>query len=214
MTAGVYCIKNISNDRVYVGSSRNIERRFQSHFEDLQLGVHHSWKLQEDWNKFNRNKFSTKIIHSFENDNNFLELLLEIYERYEVITNNAVSKGYNVSDEIIRDTSLVLKYCDEALDNYIRVNRNSFENDNIKTRNPKWTLFSLKSWPKYMSNTKLENETLDVERHAYDYLQKRLISLFMESGLEEKPSTLLADSYSVDVKKMRGGLFRYWGRDG
>jgi hypothetical protein len=46
---GVYSIYNDTADRVYVGSSFKIGRRFHLHRRDLEAGRHHNPMLQEDW---------------------------------------------------------------------------------------------------------------------------------------------------------------------
>jgi group I intron endonuclease len=51
MTIGVYAIKQLSTDRMYIGSSVDIERRKKQHVAALKLGIHHSIFLQRSWHK-------------------------------------------------------------------------------------------------------------------------------------------------------------------
>ena len=43
---GIYKITNIKNGKIYVGSSKDIEKRWKEHLYKLKYGVHHSVKLQ------------------------------------------------------------------------------------------------------------------------------------------------------------------------
>lgn len=59
---GIYKIENTKNNKVYIGQSRNIERRWSEHLGYLQKGTHHCKKLQEDFRKFGISSFSFSII--------------------------------------------------------------------------------------------------------------------------------------------------------
>jgi len=47
---GIYKITNRENGKVYVGSSKNILKRWEQHKAHLKKGSHHSAKLQHAWN--------------------------------------------------------------------------------------------------------------------------------------------------------------------
>jgi group I intron endonuclease len=52
MTSGIYKIQSISHpDRIYIGSTFNIEDRWRKHLYDLRRNKHHSPKLQQHYNK-------------------------------------------------------------------------------------------------------------------------------------------------------------------
>lgn len=50
MSRGIYCIRNTNNNKVYIGSSRNIEGRWRVHRSKLNLNKHHSQHLQLSYN--------------------------------------------------------------------------------------------------------------------------------------------------------------------
>lgn len=51
--SGIYQIKSISNPtRFYIGSAKNISKRWKIHLFDLQNNRHHSKKLQRHFNKY------------------------------------------------------------------------------------------------------------------------------------------------------------------
>jgi group I intron endonuclease len=187
MTAGIYTITNLKNSRVYVGSSRNIERRFKSHIDDLKKGSHHSYKLQDDWSEYSENDFAKEIIHQFDPRDTDLELRLEIFERSEVIGKGAVKRGYNVSDEIIRNTSLVIKYCDETINTYLDANERRF----------------------IEFNEEYPGREIDIKGTAYEYLGEKLEELFIKSGLSKNEAVKLSFGYVIDAQKFRLGSFKY-----
>lgn len=52
MTA-IYSIINKLTGQQYIGSAINFYTRKRKHLEDLRKNKHHSYKLQNDWNKYN-----------------------------------------------------------------------------------------------------------------------------------------------------------------
>lgn len=65
ISSGIYKITNKKNEKVYIGSSSNIERRFSEHKQALINNKHHSYKLQSDFNNAHDiNSFSFEIIET------------------------------------------------------------------------------------------------------------------------------------------------------
>lgn len=60
-SSGIYCIRNIVNGRVYVGSAVNIRVRWASHRERLKTG-HHSKLLQNSWNRHGPQAFVIEVL--------------------------------------------------------------------------------------------------------------------------------------------------------
>lgn len=69
--SGVYYLQNMSNSRVYVGQSKQIQKRLINHFYLLNKKNHQCNKLQQDYN-INSELFEFKIVEICE-DNNFGE---------------------------------------------------------------------------------------------------------------------------------------------
>lgn len=61
MTCGVYAILCLANDKLYIGSSVNIEHRLRSHWDALQKNIHQS-HLQAAYNKYGENTFVATIL--------------------------------------------------------------------------------------------------------------------------------------------------------
>lgn len=62
VVSGIYKITNIENNKVYIGSSKDIYQRWTRHRSDLSKNKHHSIHLQRAWNKFGENKFIFEIL--------------------------------------------------------------------------------------------------------------------------------------------------------
>lgn len=62
MTSGVYIIRNLTNGKVYIGASANVERRWRNHENDLRRGVHHSSHLQRAWLKYGEDAFAFDVL--------------------------------------------------------------------------------------------------------------------------------------------------------
>lgn len=58
---GVYYIRNITNDKVYVGSSVDIKKRWRKHIKGLKDNKYHSPHLQNAWNKYGEENFAFYI---------------------------------------------------------------------------------------------------------------------------------------------------------
>lgn len=62
MNSGIYLIRNIINNKVYVGQTRNFTNRKRSHFKELGIGRHYNKYLQRSFNKYGSNNFEFEII--------------------------------------------------------------------------------------------------------------------------------------------------------
>ncbi len=60
--AFIYAIKNLSNNKMYIGSSKSPIRRKYEHFYHLKKGRHHSIHLQNSYNVYGKELFSFYII--------------------------------------------------------------------------------------------------------------------------------------------------------
>lgn len=61
---GIYAIKCTVNGKLYVGSSRDIAMRWNSHLVDLIQGTHHNSDLQDDFHRFGYTAFTFSILRS------------------------------------------------------------------------------------------------------------------------------------------------------
>lgn len=96
---GVFQIRNSENEKVFVGSSMNLEGIFNRHEFQLKMGAHPNKTLQQDWNERGGEKFAFEVLeelpprenpgYDYKSDLEVLEdLWLEKLEPYG-------EKGYN-----------------------------------------------------------------------------------------------------------------------
>ena len=62
MTVGIYAIYNVLTDKMYIGSSVSIKRRWSRHRRMLATKIHHSPKLQAAYDKYGADVFDWQII--------------------------------------------------------------------------------------------------------------------------------------------------------
>jgi len=94
---GIYKITNTINDKMYIGSSIDIQGRWREHKNDLKNDKHHSQHLQRAWNKYNGKNFVFSIIEECEREEtlNREQYYLDLYKSYD-------SKfGYNMSHDAL-----------------------------------------------------------------------------------------------------------------
>ena len=60
--SGVYRITCNKNNKNYIGVSKDIRKRWTEHIGQLRRKIHHSTKLQKDYNKYGEDAFEFRII--------------------------------------------------------------------------------------------------------------------------------------------------------
>lgn len=58
---GIYIIRNIKNNKMYVGQSQNVYDRLRQHFAALDKGRHPNKKLQKDYRFYGKKNFTWEI---------------------------------------------------------------------------------------------------------------------------------------------------------
>lgn len=89
---GVYLIHNKVNNKNYVGSTTNLDRRIKNHKQHLEKGCHNNRKIQKDYDEYGPDSFEFKIL-----EKDIEEELLTAYEKYHMYMTDAIVmyKGYN-----------------------------------------------------------------------------------------------------------------------
>ena len=70
---GIYQIKNIKNNKKYIGSAINIGRRWKDHKYRLNNNKHCNNYLQNSWNKHGRDAFEFKILEEVNDKNKLIK---------------------------------------------------------------------------------------------------------------------------------------------
>lgn len=95
----IYGIKSKTTNKVYIGSTKHIQRRLMKHFNELFHNRHRAKQLQEDFNKYGFSDFDI-IIYNTDDDINLLDKEKEIQISIGIdnIYNEKIS-GYWVKEE-------------------------------------------------------------------------------------------------------------------
>ena len=85
--AGVYMLKNLVTKKVYVGSSKHIYQRWQTHYRKLFNKNHQNSHLQNSWDKYGKGVFVFGILEITDDLINRENYYIELYD--------AIENGYN-----------------------------------------------------------------------------------------------------------------------
>lgn len=91
MTIGIYCLKFQGTDKVYIGQSVNIERRFRTHTYQFNNGLQPK-KLQDAYSLYGIPKMSIILECNSTELDDAEEQAMDIY--------NSISNGFNTCDSI------------------------------------------------------------------------------------------------------------------
>lgn len=97
MTCGIYKIVNTLNGKFYLGSSKNIEKRFKKHLKDASKQRHNSIHFQRAYGKYGSNVFILEIIKILNFDISEKDLLNEEQFYLDSLTPWNDEIGYNIS---------------------------------------------------------------------------------------------------------------------
>lgn len=91
---GIYKITNIINNKIYIGSSKEIDRRWYLHKYLLNKNEHYNKHLQYSWNKYGEDNFKFDIVEILNDE-------IKIFEREQawIDKERACDKniGYNIN---------------------------------------------------------------------------------------------------------------------
>ena len=95
----IYYIRNLVNEKLYIGSSIHYQQRLLMHYNELTNNKHKNLHLQYSWNKYKEENFEFGIleyIDSNQYDNDDLREIEQIYMDYFNVCDDAF--GYNISE--------------------------------------------------------------------------------------------------------------------
>lgn len=129
MNSGVYEIVNLVNGKRYIGSSKNIFKRFCEHKKALLKNKHHSIALQRAWNKYGESNFQFNVILFCSVENNLRkeqEIIDALCPEYNIAKNTkAPMLGRNHSQETISKMKLVHTGMTYSLETKKKISRNN-----------------------------------------------------------------------------------------
>ena len=94
---GIYRIRNVINNKIYIGSAFNFKVREKRHFNQLRKGKHHSVLLQRAFDKYGEENFVFEIVYEAKEEELNKEDLLKLEQKYLDELKPFAPIGYNVS---------------------------------------------------------------------------------------------------------------------
>ena len=87
MISGIYQSKCSINNKIYVGSSKDIHERWKSHIRSLRANKHHNPYLQHTFNKYGLGVFIFEIIEECDKDNLITkeQYYLDLYNLFNLL---------------------------------------------------------------------------------------------------------------------------------
>lgn len=105
---GIYQIRNLVNNKIYIGSTKNFIIRKRSHFNNLRENKHKNNHLQNSFNKYGEQNFVFEIIEIIENIEELIGKEQEWINKTECYNE---SKGFNIRK--IANSNEGLKHSEE-----------------------------------------------------------------------------------------------------
>lgn len=106
MIIGIYMIKNMHNNKVYIGQSANINKRWNNHRSKLENNSHENKHLQDSYNKYGKDNFEYTIICECRKEelNDLEKYYIRKYHSYDNKYGYNLTKGgdqYEFNDDTI-----------------------------------------------------------------------------------------------------------------
>jgi group I intron endonuclease len=152
--AVVYLIKNMVNNKIYVGSAYNFIKRKNIHLSTLRNQKHKNCKLQRAYNKYGENSFEFEIIQECDKkevllfEQHFIDTLRPFYNINLIANSRAGIKSSREHIEKIRIANTGKKHSDST--------RKKLRNINLGKKTPN----EIKE--------KLKNHSKNIEIYRYD----------------------------------------------
>jgi group I intron endonuclease len=70
----IYTIRNVVDQKFYVGSTANMRERFRTHRGKLRRGAHHCHHLQAAWNKYGEETFKFEVVERLSGGASYADL--------------------------------------------------------------------------------------------------------------------------------------------
>jgi group I intron endonuclease len=229
---GIYYIKNIVTNQIYIGSTRSsLYKRIREHLNSLKVNKHHNIKLQRSYNKYGLENFIIKVKPINKSDYEILLLEESLIKRLKPYYNickeptkgGKPNKGVKLSKSWknnIREKSLLYKHSEKT---YKKVSENNKKNSCKIIFSKEQEVLSFDSWVEAMKyfNSTTGSFTKTKKDNYYTWkgwkitrqnTQKKKVKLY----ISEHDIKIFESSYDCDkfLNMWRGATSTYLNRDG
>ena len=195
--AGIYLIKNLINNKVYIGKAVNIYNRILQHINLLnKKSLNENRHLINSWFKYGRDNFQYIVVEYLEKDENLLKERELYWIDYYNSTNRDI--GYNLR----RDTStqcIVLQETREVLSKMM--NKRYVNNPEIKEKISKYFKEFWKNNPEILKSMSenVSNRLTKYKIYQYNKHDKELVKVWEKLGdiIKENPNYKKHNIYAV-----------------
>lgn len=129
MKTGIYIIQNKINNKVYVGSALNVERRWREHKKLLRNNKHHSPHFQNAWILHGEENFEFIFIEPVKNTLHLVLVEQTFLDYYKSYTSE---KGYNVLP--VAGSWLGMKHKEKTKDVLRKINTGKIHSEETKKK--------------------------------------------------------------------------------
>lgn len=195
---GIYEIKNIINNKTYIGQSLDIKGRWKGHLQDLENNKHHNIHLQQSWNKHGKENFKFNILEEVKEENK-----LTSREQFWMDTKNSLNPklGYNIREAGIRG-----KHSKETRDKISKIVKEKMSDQTIREKissalkgKPSWSK-GKKFSKQHIENMRLANIGKKVRFETKEKISKSL------KGIKRSEETKLKMSKAKIGNKYTRGI--------
>lgn len=209
MNSGIYQIRNLIDDKVYVGSAKDFNIRKLRHFNALVNGKHHSIKLQRAVEKHGIENFVFEHIESVP----YQKDIIVNREQYWIDTLNSKKVGYNIADASYGDILSTHPNREEIIKKISKTLRQTLNQMSVCDRKDRWSKVGVKNGMYGKTHNK---ETVkranDIRRDKYysdpDWIAR--ISNIHKKKFEDRPE--LRDTISKSAKGRLGVKNPFYGK--
>lgn len=216
MKIGIYQIRNLINNKVYIGSSKNIQKRFITHKRLLRKNKSPHVALQRAWNKYGEDNFLFEIIKECSIENLFKEEKLHIDKiSLKMKYNTGTVGGGDNTSMHINNKEIRIKISNAVKSRYLNMSAQEKEQISNKMKgkgnpnyNNKWNKIqkeklSRKQKERFIKNPNLRNKISDTMKIQWNNKTKEEREIFKNNCRERSKGSnnpFFGSSHSLESK--------------